>query len=188
MTTKEKIIELRKEKLSYNEISEKLNISKSTISYHCKRSGYNEIGLGYDLIKDETISEMRDYYLNHTVEETSIKYGVSKSSVKKYVDKKRIIYTDKERKERGVIRVVSWRQKIKKKCVDYKGGKCKICEYDKCIGALEFHHLDPNEKDFRISSGIKKWELVKKEIEKCILVCSNCHREIHYGLIEEYKI
>lgn len=71
------------------------------------------------------------------------------------------------------------RQLKKIKCVEYKGGKCEICGYDKNYSALEFHHLDPNEKDFTISKKNSSWENIKKELDKCILVCANCHREIH---------
>ena len=72
------------------------------------------------------------------------------------------------------------RSVLKEELVKYKGGKCEICGYNKCIEALEFHHLNREEKDFTISSylrlGIDK---LKKEADKCILVCANCHREIH---------
>ena len=70
-------------------------------------------------------------------------------------------------------------QRRKIKAVEYKGGKCELCNYDKNISALEFHHLNPEEKDFTISGYKCKWEVLKKELDKCILVCSNCHREIH---------
>lgn len=73
------------------------------------------------------------------------------------------------------------RKKLKEKLVEYKGGKCERCGYDKCITALEFHHLDPREKDFGIGSkDVLSFEKCKKEVDKCILVCANCHREIHY--------
>lgn len=70
---------------------------------------------------------------------------------------------------------------IKEKAVEYKGGKCEICGYDKCISALEFHHLNPTQKDFGIGQNgySNKWEIIKKELDKCIMVCANCHREIH---------
>jgi len=73
------------------------------------------------------------------------------------------------------------RNKIKKLAVDYKGGQCSKCEYNKCISALEFHHVLPEHKDFSISreGNTRSWEKVKAEIDKCILVCANCHREIH---------
>lgn len=76
------------------------------------------------------------------------------------------------------------REKVKLMAIEYKGGKCEICGYDKCPDALEFHHLNSNEKDFGIAQKgyTRSFELVKKELDKCILVCSNCHREIHYNL------
>lgn len=77
------------------------------------------------------------------------------------------------------------REKVKQMSIDYKGGKCYLCGYDKCSGALEFHHIDPKQKSFAISSkgNTRAWEVVKKELDKCVLVCANCHREIHSGLI-----
>lgn len=68
------------------------------------------------------------------------------------------------------------------KMVEYKGGKCEICGYNKCIEALEFHHINPKEKDFSISGGTKSFNTLKPELDKCILVCANCHREIHSGI------
>ena len=72
--------------------------------------------------------------------------------------------------------------KVKKlRAIRYKGGKCQKCGYDKCISALEFHHRDPNEKEFewgRLRG--RKWEDVLKELDKCDLLCANCHREEHH--------
>lgn len=68
----------------------------------------------------------------------------------------------------------------KKKCIEYKGGACSICGYSKCAEALTFHHLNPEEKSFEISgSHTRKWEVVKTELDKCILLCQNCHHELH---------
>ena len=77
------------------------------------------------------------------------------------------------------------RIKVKEMSVQYKGGKCEICGYDKYLGALDFHHLDPTQKDFGVAAKgyTRSWETIKKELDKCILVCANCHREIHGGLI-----
>ncbi len=77
------------------------------------------------------------------------------------------------------------RQRLfKQKCVDYKGGSCIKCTYDKCLAALEFHHRDPNEKDFSISKVLNhQWnEWITQELDKCDLLCSNCHREIHASI------
>lgn len=67
--------------------------------------------------------------------------------------------------------------------VEYKGGKCQYCGYNKCLEALDFHHLDPRKKDFNMSDRnlTCDWDKIKKELDKCILVCANCHREIHAG-------
>ena len=73
-------------------------------------------------------------------------------------------------------------QNLKKLAVEYKGGKCEHCGYNKCIGALQFHHINPEEKDFAISKKNKSFENLKKEIDKCILLCSNCHVEEHERL------
>lgn len=70
-------------------------------------------------------------------------------------------------------------KKIKQQCIEYKGGCCSRCGYNKCSTALEFHHLDPSQKEFGITSRNVKWETLKVELDKCILVCANCHREIH---------
>lgn len=91
----------------------------------------------------------------------------------------RIKLSDGDRKT-NYQHVKSHRQKIKERAIQYKGGKCEKCGYDKCNRALEFHHLIPNEKDFTISRySVLSWDKVKKELEKCILICSNCHRELH---------
>lgn len=69
---------------------------------------------------------------------------------------------------------------------EYKGGKCMICGYNRCLEALDFHHRDPREKDFGLSDkGItRSWEKTKKEVDKCVLICANCHREIHAGITQ----
>ena len=72
----------------------------------------------------------------------------------------------------------------KRLCIEYKGGKCEKCGYDKYDGALEFHHLDPSKKDFAISKKkAKSIDKLKPELDKCILLCSNCHRELHGGMV-----
>jgi hypothetical protein len=78
------------------------------------------------------------------------------------------------------------REKLKLLAIEYKGGECEICGYKRCVSALEFHHLDPNEKEFGVGEKgyTRSIETIKKELDKCILVCSNCHREIHEGLID----
>ena len=92
-------------------------------------------------------------------------------------------------KKCAVEAVQKRREKIKNALIEYKGGECQICGYKRYRGALEFHHVNPDEKEFGISKEGKTRSLEesKKEADKCILVCANCHREIHAGLININK-
>ncbi len=86
----------------------------------------------------------------------------------------------------------AYRQKLlKKQALEYKGNKCSICGYAKNEAALEFHHIDPTEKDFQISKRYNySWNKIKDELDKCILLCANCHREVHNKnnkTLEEYQ-
>ena len=76
--------------------------------------------------------------------------------------------------------VAKRRKATRMRAIEYKGGRCSRCGYDRCFDALEFHHVD-RRKDFGISEeGLtRSWERIKNEIEKCILICANCHREEH---------
>ncbi len=85
----------------------------------------------------------------------------------------------------NVCRTSNSRKNKKIKAVEYMGGKCIVCNYDKCIAALSFHHIEPHEKEFGFSSNMTKpFEILRIELNKCIIVCSNCHSEIHAGLID----
>jgi len=69
---------------------------------------------------------------------------------------------------------------LKEKCISLKGGQCKRCGYKKCKKALVFHHIDPSKKEFGIGGmHSRSWESIKKELDKCIMLCSNCHIEVH---------
>jgi hypothetical protein len=76
-------------------------------------------------------------------------------------------------------RVRNSRQRFKDDCIAYKGGRCEICKYSKCNAALEFHHI--GKKEFQLSRypGCKLDQRVKRELDGCKLLCSNCHRETH---------
>lgn len=75
-------------------------------------------------------------------------------------------------------------RKFKQKCIEYKGGKCETCGYSTCIAALEFHHKDPYKKDFGISRArlTSFTEVIKQELDKCVMLCANCHREEHFRI------
>jgi hypothetical protein len=104
--------------------------------------------------------------------------------------RKRKLDKAKNWKARNVQTVIDWRRKTKQKLIDYKGGKCEICGYNKdCLSSFHFHHKNPDEKSFAISSkGItRKLELLKQEVDKCQLLCANCHAEVHEILYSKQR-
>jgi len=89
--------------------------------------------------------------------------------------------------------IVNERQRLNKKlCLDYKGIQtCEHCGYNKCDTTLEFHHKDPNTKDTKISTFVynHSWKTLcditleaKNELDKCIVVCRNCHQTLHQDM------
>lgn len=74
------------------------------------------------------------------------------------------------------------KEKVKQLKEEY-GSKCSRCGYNKCFDALEFHHMDPTAKEFHLGEarGLNVAKL-RKELDKCVLVCRNCHTEIHWEL------
>jgi len=79
----------------------------------------------------------------------------------------------------STIRVTKSRQDLKIGAIELMGGKCSLCNFDKSIWALAFHHLESKDN---IIPNIKNKIDLEKELLKCILVCFNCHMEIHEGL------
>lgn len=80
-------------------------------------------------------------------------------------------------------RYVNYREETKRKLIAYKGGVCEICGYSKdCPQAYDFHHPDPTKKDYSVSSKSRSFDSAKNEVDKCQLLCRNCHAEVHYAL------
>lgn len=81
-------------------------------------------------------------------------------------------------------RVYEQRRKVKEFIANLFGGKCQICGYDRCMRALQFHHVDPSKKDFSLSSFTKviSYEKLLIESKKCVLLCGNCHSEVESGV------
>ena len=85
---------------------------------------------------------------------------------------------------KGSEAVIRWRQRAKHKLVAGFGGGCGICDYSRSMRALEFHHLDPTEKDFAFGTkGVpRSWSKMVAEALKCVMLCRNCHAEVHDGI------
>jgi hypothetical protein len=79
----------------------------------------------------------------------------------------------------------AFRERRKQQCIKYLGNKCVVCGYNKCTRALGTHHRNSEIKEFALSVDnlTKKWETIERELKKCVLVCPNCHAEIHSGRI-----
>jgi 5-methylcytosine-specific restriction endonuclease McrA len=80
--------------------------------------------------------------------------------------------------------VAQHRRNLKALLVAEAGGRCVLCGYDRCASALEFHHLDPVEKRLGISAGglSLSLDVLRREVAKCVLLCSNCHAEVESGV------
>lgn len=130
----------------------------------------------------------------HNTEENFIPHEKSKCFICKTYKPNNHFYIRKNRKNKlsayckECIKIftIKKQKEIKNKCIEYKGGKCSICGYDKCSSALDFHHINPNDKTKSISvMKSKSFEKLKSELDKCILLCKNCHFEVHVKLRNE---
>lgn len=168
------VVELRKNGAKYDEIVEKLGIGKGTVSAICKEAGLTKVCIALTPEKIEECQKLYDEIGN--IKLVAKQTGISYNRLREVIKSKTI--TPKS----SYDCVKEHRRKIKEELVKYKGGKCEKCGYDKCIAALEFHHLNPLEKDFGIASSsvYKNLKALKLEVDKCMLVCANCHRELHY--------
>jgi hypothetical protein len=87
----------------------------------------------------------------------------------------------KNKKDLYANQMRRWKRR-KSEAISAMGGKCSNCGYSKCEAALEFHHNNPDEKDFDWNKlRLRSWASIIKELSKCKLLCANCHREIHYN-------
>jgi predicted transcriptional regulator len=174
------ILELRNNGLTYNEINKKLNCSKATISKYCKQYNLNDFNK-IKKINSDLIPEMQYFYDNgYSTRKVAKKFNVCKTTVTKYITlNKKEKTSNLELKKNKVQSVTNWKIRLKEKSVEYKGGKCEKCGYNKCINVLSFHHLDPSQKDFSIAGKCLTWDKLKNELDKCSLLCMNCHQELH---------
>ncbi len=100
------------------------------------------------------------------------------------VSRERRTYAD--RREELIRAVAKRRRKIKSLAIESKGGKCQICGYSRYQGALDLHHINPLKKTFSLGDKgyTRSWDMIRAELDKCILVCANCHRELEAGITQ----
>ena len=133
------------------EISKKINRSIRSIRHKASRMNLSRPNIPVNKPKD----------INHR----------KKYDKRYYKNNKKKIYKNKRKRI----------QNCKKELIKILGDGCKICGYEKCIAALEFHHKG-SKKEGHVTEIIRNFSKQKalKEIKKCILLCANCHRELHY--------
>lgn len=174
---KKKIIKLFYDGKKFREIASELKCAKSTVSYYC-----SELIPEDERYSRENILKYQKYYdtYGNNLAKTAKFFGLNKGTLRLKIIAVPFKNVSPEQKVTNLKKAVcDYRRKNKIKAVAYKGGKCQNCGYKKSVYCLDFHHVNPEEKDFAIASVTRRWEIIKRELDKCILVCRNCHGEIH---------
>ncbi len=127
-------------------------------------------------------------YLNRSVrsiKQKAARLGLSRGQApaNKPKNKEHRNIVDKRYYEKNRVEIYNTKikrlKKIKIDLINVLGGKCSRCGYNKCVSALEFHHLGDKEDNIAHIIKNKSKEKALKEVKKCILLCANCHREVH---------
>ena len=148
---KDTLAQLVEEGLTQRQIAQTLGVSQTTIRYWLNKF---------------ELTTRKKYQCRHCGETRKSKFSAG-----------RFTSCKKCRSRRQVDRYISYKQKA----IEYKGGECIHCGYNKNIAALDFHHRDPQKKDpdWKLLRH-RKFETILRELDKCDLVCKNCHAELHY--------
>lgn len=157
---KKKLKELIDENLSQSQIANRLGCSKRNVRYWLEKHGLKTNHSVYNVKTKKECS--------HCGEKDEDKFYKTKRTICKTCHNQRVYQSA---------------TKKKKKAIEYLGGECNVCGYKKYYGALDFHHLNPSEKDLNFRHlKFWKWEKIKKELDKCVLLCRVCHAEVHGGV------
>lgn len=158
------------------EISKATNKSQTNVRYWLKKHN----------LKTKNLSFSQGFALKEKIIENGIEYKIC-ASCKTKKELLKDFYTKNEKYSHAWCKTcinkntIAIQQDKKIQAINYKGGKCVKCGYNKYAGALDFHHLDPSKKDFTIARRKNcSLETIKPELDKCILLCRNCHAELHF--------
>ena len=162
---KYKLTEMLESGMSMNDIAKKEKKGLTTIRYWCNKfdvksnhASFKNSSLNLTLYKCESCGETDSSKFN----------GHKKSKCKKCQNSK------------TYPKVKEWRKNTKLKLVEGFGSICSCCGLIDSPLVYDFHHLDPQSKDPKFNRiKFKSWDKIQKELDGCILVCSNCHRIIH---------
>jgi DNA-binding CsgD family transcriptional regulator len=170
--SRRRLEELLGECASLREIAAELGLSVSTVRYWLKRHSLTPSGVG----RRRAVSRAARAAGLKRLERECPRHGLTV-----FVLESRGYYRCLMCRTEAVSR---WRRRVKRRLAEVAGGACAICGYDRYQGALQFHHLDPEQKSFGISRGGVTRNAAEAEAEasKCVLLCANCHAEVEAGL------
>lgn len=189
-----KFIDLTNQKFEKLTVIRKAPSKKGHVYWYCSCDcGQSDSFLAQGChLKDGTVTHCDKCDKKHIVKEDEVNYLSTKRKCvicgKEFFpnfDNRKYCYdcSPISSKEDRAITITHLRRAIKKQLVKYKGGQCSICGYDKSLNALQFHHLDSSNKDFTLAAAYNNGHFdmnkLYQEVDKCILVCANCHAELH---------
>ncbi len=159
---KQTLENLIEQSLSTWKIAEALNTTQPNIRYWLKK---------YNLKTQRTINQINNERKCLTCNHTKSQDAFYKRGTK-YMSHCRSCYQNKYTQRS---------RDNKQQAVNYLGGKCTKCGYNKCNAALDFHHIDSTTKEHSVAHLMKSinFDKLKPELDKCVLLCANCHREHH---------
>lgn len=170
--SRDQLVPLIEAGLSIAEIARRLDRSKVTVRHWLAKHGLRTAAGGRR--SRAGAQEARQQGLAQTVLPCP-HHGSSE-----HVRDTRGYYRCRRCRQEGVVRR---RRKVKAILVAEAGGRCRLCGYDRCLAALEFHHVDPTTKRFGMAQDgmARSLERMRAEARKCLLLCSNCHAEVESG-------
>jgi Putative ATPase subunit of terminase (gpP-like) len=155
------------------EMAEELDRSVATIQYWMRRTGLKTTGSA----RSRQVREAKRLGLGKIVRDCS-RHGWTV-----FVLEGRGTYRCKLCRSQNVA---NWRRRKKALLAHEAGGRCFLCGYDRYMGALHFHHIDPSSKSFALSERgfTRSIEALRAEAAKCVLLCANCHAAVEAGELE----
>lgn len=173
-----KICLLKSNGKTYVDIFTETNISYDKIKRVCRIFKLNKSNTKLRFDDPNFIDEIKRLYVElGSLKKVAKELKIGRIKVREFVLIKK--QNESERKSSMVKHIHNHRKNRKIELVNYKGGCCEKCGYSNSMNALQFHHINPEDKDFTIGGRNYSIDKMKREVDKCVLLCSNCHVETH---------